>query len=693
MNWTGGRLQRHSKNAQTTLTTQQKLHFAKVQASLRSGANKASPLKRSKLSRQELGSHAEKGLSSHVSEIRRTPGDKGTYPKISQTPSSPNSKSVPHRHRGDTGYPLAFLDSKPTQNHPHISPPYIPPIKREHDDDLDDDLYSATPLPWQAKQVLPASAHTPEGYNSQDDKRGSMAEKRRRLLRKGDWTGVNLQQPIGLKYIAPRQDENIGRRRKVPGNHNSRHSPKLQSRIYNFMEKQIPIHEHYRTHEAQSSNDVRISISSREMSPSASPSSAPSKIRGRLAQSRLVKFSQTESSDVMLLDVEQDVASRSTVTHRDVPSTVEIQELCHRSHRHHERSRADRSQSASKRPRDTRRRMSVNPEHYDTAHGSNTRIQQSRSRSRSYQSGNKMSCHSLPDQECIVPRSNDGRLIFSSSTASIEHPMPRSSKLSILIHSEEDEDTGSVIAQVGLPKSVVPFSHVLDNEIWNTWMAAVGDRDESQDERISISPGISTAIAFRNDVRDSSGYDNGSFLDIEPPDPKEIPDQSFSSKDPASFTPPDSPIIEHGNNTRDSSADAALRPFLADTDDSALEIREELMYQEHAIREIKGEEGPDEIWRKFVLGNSDNLEEVVPDEQSKISPRSVERPNTASSSMQAQPSIQNLTSTSSKEFISPHDSAASQRSPRSTASSLQNEATQLYGVRKRKPSSRSQNRS
>jgi hypothetical protein len=96
-----------------------------------------------------------------------------------------------------------------------------------------------------------------------------------------------------------------------------------------------------------------------------------------------------------------------------------------------------------------------------------------------------------------------GTTFASISPGSIKQPIPRSSKVSSILRSSSTEIAYSTVAQVGKIKAVVPSSQVLDNEIWETWMASLYNEEQLYEEdgtvgaARSISPGISTAPARR----------------------------------------------------------------------------------------------------------------------------------------------------------------------------------------------------
>lgn len=143
-----------------------------------------------------------------------------------------------------------------------------------------------------------------------DDEVDSLEERRRKILRKIDWVGANIQHPIKLRFVATGNDGRLGKRRKITARHQNQvgaiaqsmvTSPflkaRLQRRIQDLSKAQtsnIGINT-----EGLPKNHVRISIGGRQIVAGVGSRTSQSKsLRNHLFSS------QASASDVMLLDGE-----------------------------------------------------------------------------------------------------------------------------------------------------------------------------------------------------------------------------------------------------------------------------------------------------------------------------------------------------------------------------------------------------
>lgn len=118
-------------------------------------------------------------------------------------------------------------------------------------------------------------------------------------------------------------------------------------------------------------------------------------------------------------------------------------------------------------------------------------------------SPNSLSSIQLANENRATPESHR-QPIFCPSSASLVHPIPRSSKIAPILRSDsiDMEVAGSTSVQVGRSKPAVPSSEALDNGIWETWMQAMIPENDSSTEssiaqqNIHISPGISAAPTY-----------------------------------------------------------------------------------------------------------------------------------------------------------------------------------------------------
>lgn len=500
MNWTGGRLSRHS-GASNTVKDRQKQHFAKVQQALRRGPKKHSPIKWTFFDhavedhdRRKRETSFAQQRAPHVYNGQQNQSHWQQYGHLSSIRNLAPQNSSGHSTRS----------RNPSQDRPLKAPVPQQPARVPTGD-----LYTATPPPQNLKRERQDSVAFLETDNMAEQEEGeTISEKRRKILRKGDWVGVSIQRPLQLAFASPRKEENIGRRRKVSDGHRARYSSK-----HLHIASPFPTKTRLLPHQASSQatrqertaarTDVKISIGGRVVPPGISSSSA----HRRLGSHSTIQHrrSQTILSDVMLLDtslaqeklqisVGDPVATRfSTYGHQiDLPD----QDFCpmHTSpapdaeqHEHMPNEAEYKGDGwANVYSRDVSELPENGPD--SASHRDNFK-----STSQSY---------NTPASEAYVKQDTQaGRLIFSSSTGSMHHPAPRSSRVSVLLRSASSDIAESTIAQVGKNRPFVTSSQVLENEIWKMWAAqeqaydhfsdSSGCNERSKAQREIISPGIS----------------------------------------------------------------------------------------------------------------------------------------------------------------------------------------------------------
>jgi hypothetical protein len=462
MNWTGGRLQRHSK-AGNSLKHKQEQHFAKVKKNLLSGGRKSTS-KQPNLDRMRQLHEVQRDSGSDALEARggfSLEGNNDTNLRNDSQLSRENlrrqSDMSAHRNR--------------TTQHPQVFPRVT-----------DEDIYSATPQSRSLKRER--NSHSPEvdRKNETPLEEESLSEKRRNILRKGDWASIGFQRPPQLEYTAPKSHEKVGRRRKITDGYRAQYSGNKRPRVLppaSRMQQLLPLPSDILKEEKSrrsGRSDVRISIGGKVVPPGISSSSVPSKGVDRSSARPLSHRTLSKSSDIMLLD-------------------------CQRSH----------------------------------------------SQNNSFHSRSVASQQSAEVQETKRPT-------FSSSSASLRHPIPQSSKVSSLLRSASSNIDESLIAYVGRPRPIVPSSQMPDNEVWKTWMESllpfengVDSQDSSYGDlartyQSTISPGISAAPTYgivdqREDGNTASLDRDGVYSD----DSKHLEsseiDDAYEDKDTAYYKP------------------------------------------------------------------------------------------------------------------------------------------------------------
>lgn len=501
MNWTGGRLSRHSGTS-NSVKDRQRQHFAKVQQSLRSGPKKHSPIK---------WSFFDHFAEDHKRSQRENSATKQGTPQAYDRRDSPPTR----QHHG---HPLSDKNF-PHQNSPRHSSrsqeqsygrPVSVPVKRQRSRVPEDDLYNATPPPQEAKwQREDSAAITRTEDLPNEGEEDSLLEKRRKILRRGDWVGVSIQRPLQLAFASPRKEENIGRRRNIKDGHRARYSSNQLRITSPFPTRRRLLanpssSQEGPQHREPPRTDVRISIGGRVVPPGVSSSSAPRRLGSCLTT--VCMRSLTTSSDVMLLD------TKASVTHVSPRmATGNFAAPIKYSARRCQSDNPDRSPPDASLGHEVEQVNHIPCEDGDVRSGWPAEASEVASElKKKYQAISSCGGSSESYSESYItgksPKSNNktiqpGRLIFSSSTASIHQPAPRSLKVSSLLRSSSSDIAESTMAQVGKDKPIIPSSQVLENEIWETWIAPEQKYDHSSDypdlndlgkaQRLSISPGVS----------------------------------------------------------------------------------------------------------------------------------------------------------------------------------------------------------
>ena len=295
MNWTGGRLSRHSRNANGSLTQRQKQHFAKVRSNLLNGPQKRSPIKWSIFNKVEGA----------------TPGDDlklYTTPRLTRH-NQPDFGSKDQgrsrkRHHSETSLKstlpeATFQDDKESSFGREPSAGPLTNGGSHHG------VYQETWLPSDTK-IGKQRAHVVETADVIFEA-DSLEERRRRILRRIDWVGANIQHPIKLRFAVPENDERLGKRRRITARRQSQFGdvvqpiitspftkPRQKQKIHGLLIAQSA---NGNSTEALPKNHVRISIGGRHVAAGVASSTSHRKtVGGRFVPS------QAGASHEMLLD-------------------------------------------------------------------------------------------------------------------------------------------------------------------------------------------------------------------------------------------------------------------------------------------------------------------------------------------------------------------------------------------------------
>lgn len=297
MNWTGGKLQRHSRQNRSTVLQRQKQHFARVRTCLQNANTQPrSPFKPTFLASDDK-----------TSPRRQTKLEdyKTTAPAARRLNSlSPRSDApCPYHERRNS---LTNSKSKSLQKRFHSGP-----------NNVDNDQRQWEASPYQHHKTQGGHDFTERDKFSTDE---ALEAARRRLLMQSDWVGVQITQPAKIKFTSTPEREQFGRRHKIDKEAQERQQQKQgrRRRIPSIRsDLEIPL----RSREASESDEyiqVRIGddalVSSRC---TIEPASAPSRFTDLLYQRK----SMDKSPSLMSFD-EAELANQGS--RRDAPQTSDL---------------------------------------------------------------------------------------------------------------------------------------------------------------------------------------------------------------------------------------------------------------------------------------------------------------------------------------------------------------------------------
>lgn len=450
-----------------------------------------------------------------------------------------------------------------------------------------------------------------------DDEREAIRRKKLRILRDGDWLGLEIQKPVKLKYAPTGREDNIGRRRRLKPNEHARYD-----------KKQSHISPNLRPRNTQS--EVRVCIDGKERRVGAS-STAPSRATQPLS---------CGGSDIMLLDNSsvRDGPDNPQLSNEmyggqslenDLSGTYQAGRLNGDLERapinHHHRHKIH-TDSTPVRRRDSRHSHSG---HAPLLSSNIKRMAEQRAAEdlrRSFEKvsymltatdGRSSKARQEPVHEAEAPQ--PGRLIFRSSPPPLHHPTPRSSHTSTLLRSDSSEIIKSIAATIGLDKRL-SAKEQKEDEMWKNWLDDDGGRDDRTDEEQGnelnhpqISPGIS---AYAPPRLGSS---------IEPSVRESARASASTSASVARSKHPDSSLDENLQSTvaqpsnmpqlKKPSPNAAWKSFVltSSTDDLPIRPHDQVSPKAAPLQQLPytaktqhKKFDPDAAWKSFVVSESDN---------------------------------------------------------------------------------------
>ena len=590
MNWTGGGLSRHSRKT-GGLTARQKQHFAKVQISQRMGARKRSPQTRTILG-NIVENHQRRSPS-----IDSVTGYKRDQVRREQSASGcpPDPILRPYTRRGSPRF--SYYESE----HSECSDKDPIQIKREQFGTPYDELYDATPEPPVKKRRRDAVVAQSEQNEP------CISESRRQLLRKEDWVGIKVQERVLYKFVPPTYGDKFGQRRKVShqARYKSRQTAIDPSIIIRGRRGSSHDSEVRKRHDTQGKTDVRISIGGRTLNPGISSSTAPSR-RHPSSTHTQVLGSQATSSDVMLLD-QEDILDDFQGADNNFDHTIRSFPERSRQRIHRYNFELDDRYQRLKRPGTSHNQFQIEGQED---------VQQSRFSAESFSEEDSPYISPLESNRVYL----DDGVIFSSSSVSVQHPVPQSSKPKLFLHhlrSSSSELAYSTVAQVGRTEPAVPGSQVLENEIWKTWVDELdgGDdleahQDQPAGKEALISPGVSEAPIQEHERKLSSKTSQLREAIL-----KLIDDRDNTSNMPIPSSCSISVTSQAALGIHEEIKQLQIpRHLIPQASNRFTDSRLDTVYRAEAhpkppLNEKPAQPNSDEVWRKFVFSDGENDDE------------------------------------------------------------------------------------
>lgn len=221
MNWTGGRLHRHTKT-QNSLIKVQKQHFAKARLQLQNGVQAPSPFRFAILD-ETLGQTKEPWLH----DKRQT--QLSEYKSRENIGAARQSTNILQDSHSKVGQPkseklLGTVDNS-KRKYRHLSE-FQHVAEHGPDDEMSPNLSSP--------QGRPQVEH-PYSRSADDNRRKrcnvaaaepqTTSDVRRGLLRRSDWVGISAKRPVRIQFESVEDREKIGRRRRKTQTDRRRRQP------------------------------------------------------------------------------------------------------------------------------------------------------------------------------------------------------------------------------------------------------------------------------------------------------------------------------------------------------------------------------------------------------------------------------------------------------------------------------------
>lgn len=243
MNWTGGRLQRHSRNsAGKSLNFTQKQHFAKVRNRLQNGPRAASPLDFSLL---HVARDARKGRESERdnSELESRPKRQKTLSEYATTAALANRLNAMKPRQvsqgGGTSSELRYGAKRPKADDAFAQHEMSTEYRTSRDSDASVQYQTEAHrndghevgLRSEPGSSRPKFFRTTLMSNNSATKPESLEEKRQSLLQQDNWVCTAVTRPLKINFPDSNDRQKVGRRRRISTEKRSRHNLPVRRRF------------------------------------------------------------------------------------------------------------------------------------------------------------------------------------------------------------------------------------------------------------------------------------------------------------------------------------------------------------------------------------------------------------------------------------------------------------------------------
>jgi hypothetical protein len=219
MNWTGGSLQRHSRNANNSLVSRQKQHFAKVRTALQNGGKSpATPFRPDYLHNEDISLGEplpifDLGSVQHTGHSNRSRGQQH------DTRTSPRRNDNLRVLRDQDGRMIRATDSLLHHRSSVLEDQLSVPSS---EDACGEGSHTNHAMRSEQCTNLKPDISKNDGYKKRkaidDENEDEMMEvKRRKLLQKLDWVGLAPSRPASIRFVSRKEKNRFGKRREIEG--------------------------------------------------------------------------------------------------------------------------------------------------------------------------------------------------------------------------------------------------------------------------------------------------------------------------------------------------------------------------------------------------------------------------------------------------------------------------------------------